>query len=386
MNLDFSKEQKMLKTSIREFLKDKIEPLVDERDRQGPFTKEEAHKYLNDLEPFGYVCTLIPEKFGGPGMSHMDWAIMHEELRRTWAGLGGMVGIAASTANGIFHTGNKSLRDRVLPDLIGGTKIACTAITEPDVGSDAGSVTTEAILDGDEYVINGSKIWISNGTIADYVVLVANTDTSKGSKGICQILVEKEISPFEAREIKKIGVKAFPTAELVFKNCRVPKENLMHQAGEGFKATKRDLTFARCNAAIAAVGIAQASIDAAIRYARSRTQFGRAIGKFQLIQEMIAEMAMEIDAARLLAYRGFFLLDKGEVPMKEASMAKAYASEAAVRITSKAIQIHGAYGLAEEYPVERFFRDARIYTIPDGTTEIQKLVIGRELLGMSAFA
>ena len=385
MDFELSREQKMLRNSIREYLKDKIEPIVDERDRQGPLSKEEAHQYLRDLEPFGYVGTLVPENLGGPGMSHMDWAIMYEELRRAWAALGGMVGITASSTNSISRAASKELLEKVLPGLLTGDKIACTAITEPDVGSNAASISTEAVLDGDDYVINGTKMWISNGTIADYVIVVATTDSSKGRDGICQLLVEKEVSPFESREIKKLGVKAFPTAELVFKDCRVPKGNLLVAPGKGFKATKRDLAFARCNASIASVGIAQAALDAAVRYAKGRIQFGKPIGKFQLIQEMLADMAMELDAARFLAYRAFSLLDKGDLPMKEASMAKAYATEAGVRIASKSIQIHGSYGLAEEFPVERYFRDARVYTIPDGTTEIQKLVIGREMLGLSAF-
>lgn len=376
----------MLRDSVRQYLKDKIDPIVDERDRQGPLTKEESHQYLRQLEPFGYVGTLVPESLGGAGMSHLDWAVIHEELRRVWAGLGGMVGITASSTHGISQSKNEALRDRILPGLLTGEKISCTAITEPDVGSNAGAISTEAVLDGDAYVINGTKMWISNGTVADYVVVVATTDPSKGREGICQVLVEKEVSPFESREIKKMGAKAFPTAELVFKDCRVPRENLLTAPGQGFQRTVRGLTFARCNAAIASVGIAQAALDAAIQYAKGRTQFGKPIGKFQLIQEMIAEMAMEIDAARFLAYRAFAMLDQGKVPMKEASMAKAYATEAGVRAASKAIQIHGAYGLAEEFRVERYFRDARIYTIPDGTTEIQKLVIGREMLGMSAFA
>jgi alkylation response protein AidB-like acyl-CoA dehydrogenase len=385
MDFELSREQKMLRNSIREYLKDKIEPIVDERDRQGPLSKEEAHQYLRDLEPFGYVGTLVSENLGGPGMSHMDWAIMLEELRRVWAALGGMVGITASSTNSISRAASKELLEKVLPGLLTGDKIACTAITEPDVGSNAGSISTEAVLDGDDYVINGTKMWISNGTIADYVIVVATTDSSKGRDGICQLLVEKEVSPFESREIKKLGVKAFPTAELVFKDCRVPKGNLLVAPGKGFKATKRDLAFARCNASIASVGIAQAALDAALRYAKGRIQFGKPIGKFQLIQEMLADMAMELDAARFLAYRAFSLMDKGDLPMKEASMAKAYATEAAVRIASKSIQIHGSYGLAEEFPVERYFRDARVYTIPDGTTEIQKLVVGREMLGLSAF-
>ncbi len=385
MDFELSKEQKMLRESVRQFLKDKIEPLADERDRQGSLTKEECHRFLHQLEPFGYTGTLVTEELGGAGMSNMDWAVIHEELRRTWAGLGGMVGITAATTHSLSQIKNEALRDRILPGLLAGDKIACTAITEPDVGSNAGGIETEAVLDGDEYVINGTKMWISNGSVADYVTVVATMDPSKGREGIGHLLVERETSPFEAREIKKMGVKAFPTSELVFKDCRVPKENLLAAPGEGFKRTLRGLTFARTNAAIAAVGIAQASIDAAVKYAKGRIQFGKPIGKFQLVQEMLADMAIEVDAARFLAYRSFYLLDQEKIPMKEASIAKAYATEAGARITSKALQIHGAYGIAEEFPVERYFRDARIYTIPDGTTQIQKLVIGREMLGMSAF-
>jgi len=385
MEFELSKDQKMLQDSVRQFLREKIEPIAAERDRKGALTKEESHDFLRALEPFGYVGTLVPESLGGAGMNHIEWAIIHEELRRAWAGLGGMVGITASTTHSISQAKDEALRDRLLPDLLTGDKIACTAITEPDVGSNAAAISTEAVLDGDDYIINGVKTWISNGSVADFVVVVATTDPSKGQAGICHLLVEKEISPFQAQEIHKIGARAFPTAELVFKNCRVPRGNLLSAPGEGFKRTLRGLTFARCNAAIASVGIAQAAIEAAVRYAKGRTQFGKTIGKFQLIQEMIADMIIEADAARLLAYRAFAMLDKGKIPIKEASIAKAYATEAGVRIASKAIQVHGAVGLSDEFPVERYFRDARIYTIPDGTTEIQKLIIGREVLGMSAF-
>jgi alkylation response protein AidB-like acyl-CoA dehydrogenase len=254
------------------------------------------------------------------------------------------------------------------------------------VGSDVKAIQTRASLDGDDYVINGTKMWISNGTIADYVVVTCSLDRAKGREGIIQLLVERDVSPFASREIHKLGVRSFPTAELNFDDCRVPKENLLRAPGQGFERAMTGLNCARANAAIAAVGIAQAAIDAAISYAQQRTQFGKHIGKFQLIQEMIADMIADVDASRLLAYRAFFLMDKGVRCFKEASLAKAFATEAAVRVTSKAIQVHGAYGLAEEYPVERYFRDARCYTIPDGTTEIQKLIVAREALGMSAIA
>jgi alkylation response protein AidB-like acyl-CoA dehydrogenase len=201
MDFELSKEQKMLQSSVRQYLKDKIDPVADERDRQGPLTKEESHRYLRELEPFGYVGTLVPEALGGSGMSHIEWAIIHEELRRVWAGLGGMVGITASTAHSISQTKNEALRDRILPGLLTGDKIACTAITEPDVGSNAGAISTEAVVDGDDYVINGTKMWISNGTVADYVVVVATTDPSKGREAICHLLVERDVSSFESQEI-----------------------------------------------------------------------------------------------------------------------------------------------------------------------------------------
>jgi len=385
MDFDFSDEQKALQDTVRRFLAQKIEPIADEYDRKGPLSRENALKFLKDLKPFGYVGTHVPEKYGGPGLDNVTWGLLHEELRRAYAGLGGVVGITSAGTGGIAECNNEELKERILPGLLAGERIICSAITEPNYGSDASGVDTKAVLEGDHYRINGTKMWISNGTIADYVILVAQTDPSKGAAGICQILVEKERSAFLAREIHKVGVRSFPTAELVFEDCIVPRENLISTLGEGYRRTLKGLNHARANAAIASVGIAQAAVNASVRYAKERTQFKKLIGSFQLIQEMIADMVAEVDAARLLAYRAFFLLDKGVKCRKEVSIAKAYATEMGVRVTSKAIQIHGAYGLSEEYPVERYFRDARCYTIPDGTTEIQKLIIGREVLAMQAF-
>jgi alkylation response protein AidB-like acyl-CoA dehydrogenase len=269
---------------------------------------------------------------------------------------------------------------------LNGDTIACSAITEPNVGSDTAGIETTAVLDGDSYVINGTKTWISNGTIADYVVVTLKVlDPKTGARTPAQILVDKAQSPFVAREIHKLGVRSFPTAELFFEDCRVPKEHLLVSRENPEEASISSLNFARANAAISAVGVAQAALDAAVKYAKERVQFGKKIGQFQLIQEMIADMSAEIEASRLLAYKAFFCLGKGMRCYKECSIAKAFATEAAIRVTSKAIQVHGAYGLSEEYPVERYFRDARCYTIPDGTTQVQQLIIGRETLGMRAF-
>lgn len=385
MDFELTDEQKALQETVRKFLAQKIEPLADEYDRKGPMSKENALRFLKELKPFGYVGTHVPEKYGGPELDNVTWAVLHEELRRAYASLGGIVGITSAATGSIAECSNEELKQRILPGLLAGEKIICTAITEPNHGSDASGIETKAVLEGDRYRINGTKTWISNGTIADYVVVVAQTDPAKGAAGIVQILVEKEKSPFVAREIHKVGVRSFPTAELFFEDCLVPRENLIASLSEGYRRTLKGLNHARANAAIASVGIAQAAINASIKYAKERTQFKKLIGSFQLIQEMIADMVIEVEAARLLAYRAFYLLDKGVKCRKEVSMAKAYATEMGVRVTSKAIQIHGAYGLSEEYPLERFFRDARSYTIPDGTTEIQKLIIGREVLGIQAF-
>lgn len=384
MDFDLAKDQKMLQNSVREYIRDKIAPIADGYDRKGPMNKKEAVQFLKALAPFGYVGTHVPEKYGGPAMSYIDWGILFEELRGAWASLGGIVGITSATAGGLSRSDNEIIKDKTLAGLLNGDKIGCMAITEPDVGSDASAIKTEALLAKDHFLVNGTKTWISNGSIADYVILVATVDPSLGHRGICQLLVEKEVSPFEAHEIPKMGLKSFPTAELVFNHCMVPKENLLKSPGEGLKSALSDLTFARCNAAVASVGISQAALNTAIKYAKSRTQFGKTIGKFQLIQQMIAEMVAEVDASRLLTYRALHMFDKGCIPIKEASIAKAYATEAGVRVASKALQIHGAYGLSEEFPVERYFRDARCYTIPDGTTQMQQLIIGRETLGMSA--
>ena len=386
MNFDFSDEQKMLQDTVRRYINEKIMPIADEYDRKGPMSKPNAHRFLKDLKEFGYVGTLVSEEDGGPGLTHMEWPILFEELRRGYASLGGIVGITSASTGRIANCGNLELKERILPGLLNGDTIICSAITEPNVGSDTAAIETKAVLDGDHYVINGTKMWISNGTIADYAIVTLKVvDPATGKQKPGQILVEKAASPFASREIHKLGVKSFPTAEMIFEDCRVPKENLLRPKENSQGEPLDSLNFARANASISAVGISQAALDAAIRYAKERTQFGKPIGQFQLIQAMIADMMADIDAGRMLAYRAFFLLGKGVRCYKECSLSKAFCTEAAVRVTSKAIQIHGAYGLSEEYPVERYFRDARCYTIPDGTTQIQQLIVGRETLGMRAF-
>ncbi|MDY6907120.1 MAG: acyl-CoA dehydrogenase family protein [Chloroflexota bacterium] len=384
MDFEFSEEQKMLRTNIRDFLEKEIAPTVDERDRQGPFSREEAVGYIKQLMPFGFYTGSLPEEYGGMGLDGVTGGLLNEELSRVWASLAATIFIASGAPNALLNASDE-MRDRILPRIASGDLIGCAAITEPNAGSDAASIATTAVLDGDEWVINGTKTWISNGTIADIATVLAVTDKEKGPLGISTILVEREVSPWEDRELHKIGWRAFPTGELYFTDCRVPRGNLLGEPSLGYKKTMQRFESARSGMAVMSAGMAQAAIDASITYARERKQFGRPIGSFQMIQEMIADMIAETEAMRLLAYRALWLIDSGVRARLESSVAKAYATEAAVRVTSKAIQIHGAMGLSDEYPVERYFRDARMLTIPDGATQIQKLIVGREAIGIRAF-
>jgi len=383
MDFEFTEEQKMIKTTVRDFLEKEIGPLVDERERHGPFTREEVVGYIKKLMPFGYYIGGLPEEYGGQNLDGMTMGILSEELSRVWASLAATIGIA-STAPRLVLAGPKEMRDRLLPRALEGDLIGCSAITEPNHGSDSGFMETTAVLDGDEWVINGTKTWISDGTVADLVGVICVTDKDKGPLGMSHITVEKERSPFETRELHKLGWYCFPTGELSFVDCRVPRENQMGQRGTGYRTTIQAFEAARSGMGVMAAGICQAAVDASIKYAQQRVQFGRPIGSFQLVQELIADMVAETEAARLLSYRALYVLDKGERCRWQSSLAKAYACEAAVNVTSKAIQVHGAMGLSDEYPVSRYFRDARMLTIPDGTTQIQKLVVGRELIGIRA--
>ena len=380
MDFGFTAEQKALRETVRRYLNDKIAPIADDYDRRGFLTKQEALGFMQQLKPFGFVASEVPVELGGAGLDCMTYGILIEEIMRVYASLGNVFVIGNDNINLIARCDNAPLRDRILPGLVSGEKIICSAITEPDHGSDT-AIETKAVLEGDYYRINGTKMWISNGSIADYVIVLAKTETAEG---MIRILVERDKSPFAANDIHKLGLRSSPVSELVFEDCMVPKDNLINSAG-GRKDTLKDLGHARIMVALASVGIAQAALEAAIQYAKERIQFKRPIASFQLIQSMIAEMATDLDAARLLCYRVCDLYDKGIPCRKEGSMAKAYATEMGIRVTSKAIQVHGAYGLADEYKVERFFRDCRVLNIPDGTTEIQNLIIGRELLGVQAF-
>jgi alkylation response protein AidB-like acyl-CoA dehydrogenase len=387
MILELNEEQKILQKNAREFMEREIIPIADEYDRKyHPLPKEIALDLLKKLAPLGYVGSTLPPEYGGQNLDLISYGVLGEELARAYLSLAVVVLMQDSGVLPMLAAhGTPEQKARYIPKIMSLEKITCFCLTEPDVGSGARDLKTSAVLDGDYYILNGTKTWITNGGIADLAVVFASTDRSKGARGISCLLVDKTESPFTTRELPKLGCRSCPTSELNFEDCRVPKSNLIGTPGSAYLLALAELAKIRVAVGIGALGLAQASIDAAVKYAKERKQFGRPIGSFQLIQEMIADMAMMTDAARFLCYRALYLIGKGQIPFKETSMAKAYSTEMAVKVTSKAIQIHGAYGISEEYPVERYFRDARTLTFPDGATQIQKLVIGREMLGISAF-
>jgi len=302
--------------------------------------------------------------------------------------------------NFIFAHGTDEQRQRLFVPAIKGEKVAAFALTEPDAGSDLMALSTSAKKVDDGFVINGTKTWITNGSIADICIALVQTEKGKGQMGMGTVLLDRDVSPWEATDIHKIGWRACPTSEMSFDDCPVPEQNIIvapwmlsgsGQGGGGDAAAQAYFGFMqrlngiRAGMALISVGIAQAAVDASIKYAKERIQFGKPLGSFQMIQEMIADMLTDTWSARLLAYRAIWLGGQGVKNRMETSLAKGFATEAALRVTSKAIQIHGAMGLSEEYPVERYFRDARMLTMPDGTTQIMKLIVGREVLGMRAY-
>lgn len=401
MDFEFNEDQRIFRDTFREFLEREFGPIVDKRDKQGPFTREEGISIMKKFKKVG--IGLDPESIRML-IDPVTFGIVAEEIGRVWPSLLPLFGMGAIPA--IFVPGaSDEVKDRLLPKLERGEMIGAFAETEPGAGCDTSNLSTTARLDGDHYIINGRKTWISNATIAD-TALVGVKESQTGSSTF--ILVEKEISPWQASELYKIGWKASPTGEMFFDDCKVPKENEMSvliqnalaegtiPLPEGFMKllttmtpTTAMLTIPRAGMGLASVGIAQAAFEASIKYAKERVQFGKPIGKFQLIQEMLYEMNVLIETARLLGYKAMDLIVKGHPEARKFSaMAKVYGAEAAIKVTYNAIQIHGGMGLSDEMPLERYFRDARMMTIPDGTSEIMKLITGYTILGkgFSAYA
>jgi alkylation response protein AidB-like acyl-CoA dehydrogenase len=384
MDFELTDEQRMLKESARKLLQSEVEPYLAQFPVDRQMTPSEIKTLLKKFIPLGYLGSTIPEEYGGAGMDFLTYILLMEELVPV---VYLPLMLTAAAARMIYAWGNEDQRKTYTPPLLSADKIGCGAVTEPNVGSNPAAIQMRAVLDGDRYLINGSKMWISNGAFSDIALVLARTNTGKGGNDINFFIVDKETSPYEAKATPIMGddPRIPHVGELTFEDCRVPRENILGAPGEGLKHTMILFQTARCLVAMNSVVFAQRALDAAIHYARERTQFGKPIGQFQLIQAMIADMAALTDAARLLTYRASALADREGWLHKEASMAKFFATEAAVKVTSMAIQIHGAYGLSPEYPVEKLFQGARVMTIPDGTTQIQQLIVARDLLGMSAF-
>jgi alkylation response protein AidB-like acyl-CoA dehydrogenase len=378
--LDFSlsEEQQLLKKTVREFAEAEIGPHAREWDEKQEFPRE----VFTRLGELGLMGVVWPAQYGGSEMSTLDYAIVMEELARVDAGVALSVAAHNSLSSGhIFLAGSEEQKKKYLTPLARGEKVGCWGLTENSAGSDAGGTKTTAVRDGSHWVLNGSKTFITNGGVADTAVVMAVTDRAKGNKGISAFILERGMKGFRSgKKEDKLGVRSSDTSELVFEDCRVPAENLLGQEGHGFVDTLKILDRGRIGIAAFSIGIAQASLEASMTYAQGRRQFGHAIADFQAIQFKIADMATRVSASRLLAWHAASLRDAGKEHKVESSMAKLFASEAAVEIALDAVQIHGGYGYLKDYPVERYLRDSKLGTIGEGTSEVQRLVIARELL------
>lgn len=388
MDFSLNDEQRMLADNLRKFLDSEIRPL-DDRWGDVEMTAERARPMLKMLIPWGYVGG--EGTLSAAGSDPIIRCIQAEELSASFPGLSGIAGITSGAASLIAAHGDPDLAARLVAPLHNGDLVGCVATTEPEAGSDPSGIKCRATRSNGAWVLNGAKSWISNGSIAEVAVVLAQTDPSRGAAGFRHFVVDRRESPFDSREIATIGLKSFPTSELFFNDVKVPENNLLggRRVAESsaperaFQRTLQLFSHARAGTAMMAVGIARRAFEIALKYVQIRRQFGKEIVRHQLVAAMIAEMATEIDAARLLCHRAYLALHAGRADV-EASMAKWYATEAAVKVASTAIQCMGANGLASENRVERCLRDARMLTMPDGTTQIQKLIIGRALTGMSA--
>lgn len=380
LNFEPPAEDRLAVDGLRRFLEREIAPRLAKHG-DGVFPKPMAHELLGALCGYGIGSGWVPQDGGGLGIRYVTSGLLYEELARVSADCAGLAYVHEGAAMKLFRGGSKALQERYLPGLVSGALIGCSAVTEPGGGSNVRAMRTRATRDEGGWRVSGEKTFISNAPIADVIMLTALT----GEQEFTMFLVDPREHRIETREISKLGLTGWSLGQIHFADTFIADSHVIGQPGGGLRETMRGFERARVFIAVLALGIAQAALDASVRYAKERTQFGRPIAAHQLVQELIADMATELHAARLLVYRGLALLDAGRRSNLEAAMAKAYATEAALRITNKAIQVHGAYGLTREFPLERHMRDARMLTVPDGTTQINQLVIGRELLGVEAF-
>ncbi|MEU7179315.1 MULTISPECIES: acyl-CoA dehydrogenase family protein [Streptomyces] len=383
MNLELSEEQAAVRRLAKDFTDREITPHVTAWDR----AEEVDRGIVRKLGDLGFLGLTVPEEYGGSGGDHLAYALVTEELGRGDSSVRGIVSVSLGlVAKTIAAWGDERQKRRWLPSLTSGSALGCFGLTEPGTGSDAAALTTRARRDGGDWIIDGSKMFITNGTWADVVLLFARTGEEPGHRGISAFLVPADSPGLERREIHgKLGLRGQATAELFLDGVRVPESALLGPAGKGFTVAMSALAKGRMSVAAGCVGIAQAALDAALGYAARREQFGKPVAGHQLVQELISDIAVDVDAARLLTWRVADLIDRGEPFATEASKAKLFASEAAVRAANNALQVFGGYGYINEYPVGKLVRDARVMTLYEGTSQIQKLLIGRALTGVSAF-
>ena len=378
MDFELSADQRLLKKTVRDFAERELKPNSRAWDEAQLFPRE----IFTKLGELGLLAVVFPEEYGGSGMSTVDYTIVIEELSRVDAGVALSTAAHNSLSSGhIFLAGSEEQKKKYLPKLATGEFVGAWGLTENSAGSDAGGTRTTAVKDGDSWVLNGSKTFITNGSFAEVAVIMAVTDKTKGNKGISAFVVEKGTKGFRpGKKEDKLGVRSSDTSELILEDCRIPAANQLGELGKGFIDTLKILDRGRIGIAAFSIGIAQGAFEAALSYAKGRKQFNQAIAEFQGVQFKLSEMAMKIDAARLLMLRAAALRDAGKEHKTESAMAKLFASEMAVEVALEAIQIHGGYGYVKDYPVERALRDSKLGTIGEGTSEIQKLVIARSLL------
>lgn len=383
MNLELSAEQTAVRQLAKDFTDREITPYVTAWDR----TEQVDRGIVKKLGGLGFLGLTVPEEYGGSGGDHLSYVLVTEELGRGDSSVRGIVSVSLGlVAKTIAAWGDEEQKRAWLPRLTSGEAVGCFGLTEPGTGSDAANLATRAVRDGDSYVIDGSKMFITNGTWADVVLLFARTGGAPGHQGISAFLVPADSPGLERREIHgKLGLRGQATAELALNGVRVPATAVLGPEGKGFSVAMSALAKGRMSVAAGCVGIAQAALDAALGYAGEREQFGKPIARHQLVQELISDISVDVAAARLLTWRVADLIDRGEPFATEASQAKLFASEAAVRAANNALQVFGGYGYIDEYPVGKLLRDARVMTLYEGTSQIQKLVIGRALTGVSAF-
>jgi alkylation response protein AidB-like acyl-CoA dehydrogenase len=380
VDFTFTDEQKQLRKSVREFAEDEIAPHVMEWDESSRFPSE----ILPKLAEMGLLGVIFPEEYGGAGLGYIEYATVIEELARVDGSVGLFVAAHNSLcSNHIYKFGSEEQKRKYLVPLAQGKKLGAWSLTEPEAGSDAGGTRTTAVRDSKGWILNGSKTFTTNGTYADICVAMAVTDKSKDSHGISAFILEKGTPGFRpGKKENKLGMRASDTSEVIFTDCRIPGENLLGPEGEGFISSLKILDGGRISIAALGLGMAQGALEAATRYAKERKQFNQPIADFQAIQFKLADMATEVEAARLLVYQAAWLADQKDVRFtREASMAKYFAGEVAVHVAAECVQIHGGYGFIKDYPAEKYYRDSKLCTIGEGTSEIQKLVIARQLLG-----